>query len=191
MNICVKSFCFPSTTHSSYPNSTDLITSTTITTNCCLTKFLYIGLLQKEWLMNSIYFHVQRNIITIGFWFLKTYIIDAKPTLMMKLIIISLHKPCFWDHLKIGHMYVLSKHYVNFAKCQAYLLTFGGPFIVIFCIICQICMKEFHNNGWKHITVTPFGVSHYITLHECACLSVSHLKLSKDFHNIFAYYVRL
>jgi hypothetical protein len=111
--------------------------------------------------------------------------------LMMKLIIISFYKPCLWHHLKIGHMYVLSEHYINFAKCQAYLLTFGGSFIVIFCIICQICIKEFHNKGWKHTMVIPFGVLHYITLQGCACLSVSHLKLSKDFHNFFAYYVRI
>jgi len=93
--------------------------------------------------------------------------------------------------LSLVPSYVLSKDYINFAKCQAYLLTFGGSFIVIFCITCQICTKEFHNKGWKHTMVIPFGVSHYITFQGCACLSVSHLKLSKDFHNIFAYYVRI
>jgi hypothetical protein len=45
--------------------------------------------------------------------------------------------------------------------------------------------------GWKHITLTPFGVSHCITFQGCACLNVSHLKLLKDFHNSFAYYVRI
>jgi hypothetical protein len=123
-------------------------------------------------------------------WFFKTYIIDAKPTLMMKLIIISFYKPCLWHHLKIGHMYVLSKHYINFAKCQAYLFIFGGSLIVIFCIICQICIKEFHK-WWKHTMVTPFGMSHYITLQGYTCLNVSHFKLSKDFHNSFAYYVKV
>ncbi len=44
---------------------------------------------------------------------------------------------------------------------------------------------------WKHITMTPFMVSHYIAFQGYACLSVSHLKLLKDFHNIFAYYVRI
>jgi len=49
------------------------------------------------------------------------------------------------------------------------------------------------DNGarWKHIMVTPFGVSHYIIFQGCACLSVSHFKFSKDVHNFFAYYVRI
>jgi hypothetical protein len=44
---------------------------------------------------------------------------------------------------------------------------------------------------WKHITVTPFVMSHCIVFFKCVCLSVSHFKLSKDFHNILAYYVRI
>jgi hypothetical protein len=35
--------------------------------------------------------------------------------------------------------------------------------------------------------VTFFGVSHYTTFQGCGCLSVSHLKILKEFHNIFAY----
>jgi len=45
------------------------------------------------------------------------------------------------------------------------------------------------NIGSKHIKLTPVEVSHCITFQGCACLSVSHLKLLKEFHNIFAYYV--
>jgi hypothetical protein len=37
----------------------------------------------------------------------------------------------------------------------------------------------------------PIGVSHYTTFQGCACLNVSHFKLLKYFHNIFAYYVRI
>jgi len=46
-------------------------------------------------------------------------------------------------------------------------------------------------NGWKHLTMTSFGVSHYTTIQECACLNISHLKFLKKFHNIFVYYVRI
>jgi hypothetical protein len=47
-------------------------------------------------------------------------------------------------------------------------------------------------NKWKHIMVTPFAMSHYITFRGCACLNVSHFKILKEFHkNIFAYYVRI
>jgi len=35
--------------------------------------------------------------------------------------------------------------------------------------------------------VTFFGVSHCIIFQGCACLNVSHLKILKEFHNIFAY----
>ncbi len=45
--------------------------------------------------------------------------------------------------------------------------------------------------GWKHISVTFWGVTLHIIFKGCACLSVSHLKLSKYFHNSFAYYVRI
>ncbi len=45
--------------------------------------------------------------------------------------------------------------------------------------------------GWKHTMVIPFGASHCTAFQGCACLNVSHLKLLKDFHNIFAYYVRI
>jgi hypothetical protein len=45
--------------------------------------------------------------------------------------------------------------------------------------------------GSKHITMTPFGMSHCITFQRCGCLNVSHLELLKDFHNIFVYYVRI
>jgi hypothetical protein len=44
--------------------------------------------------------------------------------------------------------------------------------------------------GWKHTTVTPFAMLNCITFQGCACLNLSHFKFSKDFHNIFAYYVR-
>ncbi len=44
---------------------------------------------------------------------------------------------------------------------------------------------------WKHTMVTPLGLSHCITFQGCACLSVLRLKLLKDFHNIFAYYVKI
>jgi hypothetical protein len=43
---------------------------------------------------------------------------------------------------------------------------------------------------WKHIMVDAFKVWHFTTFQGCACLNVSDLKLSKDFHNIFAYYVK-
>jgi hypothetical protein len=43
----------------------------------------------------------------------------------------------------------------------------------------------------KNTTMTPFVVSHCTTFQECACLNVSHFKLLKDFHNIFAYYVKI
>jgi hypothetical protein len=36
-----------------------------------------------------------------------------------------------------------------------------------------------------------FHVSHCTTFQGCACLSLSHLKLLKEFHNIFVYYVRI
>jgi len=52
-------------------------------------------------------------------------------------------------------------------------------------------LENFIPKGWKHTTVTPFKVSNYTTFQGCACLNVSHLKLSKYFHNIFAYYVRI
>jgi len=46
--------------------------------------------------------------------------------------------------------------------------------------------------GWaKHTMVTPFGMSHCITFSRYACLNVSHLKFLKDFHNIFAHYVKI
>jgi hypothetical protein len=38
--------------------------------------------------------------------------------------------------------------------------------------------------GEKHTTMTPFGVSHYITFQGHTCLSVSHLQLLKEFHNV-------
>jgi len=41
--------------------------------------------------------------------------------------------------------------------------------------------------GWKHTTMTPFGISHCITFQGCACLSVSHLKLLKEFHIMLEY----
>jgi hypothetical protein len=37
----------------------------------------------------------------------------------------------------------------------------------------------------------PLWVSYCTAFQGCACLSVSHLKILKDFHNIFAYYVRI
>ncbi len=43
----------------------------------------------------------------------------------------------------------------------------------------------------KHTMVTPFGMSHCITFQGCTCLSVSHFKLLKEFHNIFTYYVKI
>jgi hypothetical protein len=51
--------------------------------------------------------------------------------------------------------------------------------------------KMFNPKEWKDTAVAPFGVSHCTTFHGCACLNVSHLKFLKDFHNIFAYYVRI
>jgi hypothetical protein len=39
--------------------------------------------------------------------------------------------------------------------------------------------------------VTPFGVSHCTSFQGYACWSVSHLKLLKEFHIIFAHYVRI
>jgi hypothetical protein len=45
--------------------------------------------------------------------------------------------------------------------------------------------------GSKHTTVTLFGMSQCTTFQGCTCLNVSHLKLVKDLHNIFAYYVRI
>jgi hypothetical protein len=44
---------------------------------------------------------------------------------------------------------------------------------------------------WKHTMVTPFGVAHCTTFEGCACFNVSHFKKFKEFHNIFAYYVRI
>jgi len=40
------------------------------------------------------------------------------------------------------------------------------------------------DDGWKQTTVTPFEVSHCLAFQRCACLSVSHLKFLKEFHNI-------
>jgi hypothetical protein len=39
--------------------------------------------------------------------------------------------------------------------------------------------------------VTSFGVSHGITFQGCACLNVSHIKVLKELHDTFAYYVRI
>jgi hypothetical protein len=44
---------------------------------------------------------------------------------------------------------------------------------------------------WKHTMVTPFGVSHCTNFQGCVCLNVSYFKLLKDYHNVFAYYVRI
>jgi hypothetical protein len=47
------------------------------------------------------------------------------------------------------------------------------------------------HSRWKHITMIPFGLSHYISFHGCACLIVSHLKLLKKipmFFNIMLEY---
>jgi hypothetical protein len=38
--------------------------------------------------------------------------------------------------------------------------------------------------------VTPFWVSNCIIFQGCACLNVSHLKILKEFHNIFVYYIK-
>jgi hypothetical protein len=35
------------------------------------------------------------------------------------------------------------------------------------------------------------GVSHSIIFHACACLNVSHFKFLKEFHNSFAYYIKI
>jgi hypothetical protein len=48
------------------------------------------------------------------------------------------------------------------------------------------------NYGWVKTNYgDPFEVSHYTTFQGCACLGVSHLKLLKDFHSIFAYNVKI
>jgi hypothetical protein len=52
----------------------------------------------------------------------------------------------------------------------------------------------FHINFSMHentVQWPPFWVLHCTIFPGCACLNVSHLKLLKDFHNIFAYYVRM
>jgi hypothetical protein len=47
-------------------------------------------------------------------------------------------------------------------------------------------------NGWvKAHYSDPSKVSHCTTFQGCACLCVSHFKVLKDFHNIFAYYVKV
>jgi hypothetical protein len=55
----------------------------------------------------------------------------------------------------------------------------------------QYPFNPWNSKWWKHTMVTPFGVSHYTTFMGCACLSVSHFKILKYFHNIFAYYVKI
>jgi hypothetical protein len=74
-------------------------------------------------------------------------------------------------------------------KCQQFSIKnmfFHKDILQVFRYIHQVV------NMWKHIMMTPkFGVSHCITFQGCACLNVSHLESLKEFHNIFAYYVRI
>jgi len=44
---------------------------------------------------------------------------------------------------------------------------------------------------WKHIIMTCFRMLHCTTFQGCTCLGVFHLKFLKNFHNIFAYYVKI
>jgi hypothetical protein len=73
-------------------------------------------------------------------------------------------------------------------------LNFANPNMLLnltFVFLLTLVSNVIFGIGWKYITVTPFGVSHCIAFQGYACLSVSHLKLLKDFHNFFAYYVRI
>jgi len=70
------------------------------------------------------------------------------------------------------------------------MLTYLLPSLVV---RCQTTLSSWplFQCGWKHTIVSPLGVSHCITFQRCAYLNVSHFKLSKEFHNIFAYCVRI
>jgi hypothetical protein len=70
------------------------------------------------------------------------------------------------------------------------ILTYLLPSLVV---RCQITLSSWplFQCGWKHTIMSPLGMSHCTTFQKCAYLNVSHLKLSKEFHNIFAYYVRI
>jgi hypothetical protein len=74
-------------------------------------------------------------------------------------------------------------------KCQQFSIKnmpFHKDILQVFRHIHQVV------NMWKHTMMTlKFGVSHCTTFQGCACLNVSHLKSLKEFHNIFAYYVRI
>jgi len=78
------------------------------------------------------------------------------------------------------HLWILS-----FKYCSKTCDCFNPLFLK------QIKNRNIWNSRWKHIMVTPFRMSYYITFQGCACLNVSHLNFLKNFHNIFVYYVRI
>jgi hypothetical protein len=69
--------------------------------------------------------------------------------------------------------------------CKGLLFTCGPPnsLITYYNLSFSMWVKAHY--------MTPFGVSYCTTFQGCACLSVSHVKLLKDFHKIFAYYVTI
>ncbi len=97
-------------------------------------------------------------------------------------------------------MWIKSKEYIKWVKPQiVYVVSiFGNTIYVVLLLSIEQFWVEFAPTIWQpswdkgeSTTMTPFGVLHYTTFQECACLSVSHFKVSKDFHNIFTYYLRI
>jgi len=70
------------------------------------------------------------------------------------------------------------------------ILSYLLPSLVVRCQTTSSSWSLFRC-GWKHTMVSPLGVSHCTSFQRCACWNVFQFKLSKEFHNIFAYYVRI
>ncbi len=80
----------------------------------------------------------------------------------------------------------------NFAHtCKGLTIKWVFRFVLSYYEIPKGSSNNASRMGESTLTVTHFGVSHCINFQGCKCLSVSHLTLLKDFHNIFAYYVRI